>query len=555
MPLSDITASIAELATRASISKNRAFSAWYAITFYDIDEDDALEAAASDGGNDQGVDILFYDESRNQMVVLQAYYPDRSTKVTPKEKWDAVVSSVPFLKNSRLFRDQGRNDIADIIDDIQEQHSDCSVVCGLISLGKKSVAIDRSVAAHNATASGTKVSFFSLSQEELLKDYDVLLAAESGIPEDHFDFAGGTFEDVGDYGRAWVGSVSSTELKRLHGAHRDKLFAGNVRLFLGARKGGINEQIVKTAKDKPGAFWALNNGITIVADSVLSGVHPSGGSRFNLKRFSIVNGCQTTSCLVQADGPAEAKVMARVIAAKSGLRNEIVRYNNSQNAVKIWTVRAVDDIQEQLRRDFAKIGVEYAPKQEGARRKKSLQTIDLDKVTQFLASSEIDYLIPAVASKGELFDEPYQSLFPRGIRATDVYLAWLVGKLADEERRKHVEGLGDDPNHGLLGVTSSYWVTFTCFKIIKKISDVKSNSITLERMKKDDFLNALRKYVATAVVMCYDAAVDTYERAEYGSFKSTLRSAKFLSKIDSKINNRLVRLAPKSLPNLAVVGR
>jgi len=36
--------------------------------------------------------------------------------------------------------------------------------------------------------------------------------------------------------------------------------------------------------------------------------------------------------------------MARVIAAKSGLRNDIVRYNNSQNAVRIWTVRAADDI-------------------------------------------------------------------------------------------------------------------------------------------------------------------------------------------------------------------
>ena len=52
--------------------------------------------------------------------------------------------------------------------------------------------------------------------------------------------------------------------------------------------------------------------------------------------------------------------------------------------------------------------------------------------------------------------------------------------------------------------------------------------------------------------MFYDAAVDTYD-GEYGSFKSTLRSTKFLQKIDSKINSRIARLTPKSLPDLMQV--
>ena len=48
---------------------------------------------------------------------------------------------------------------------------------------------------------------------------------------------------------------------------------------------------------------------------------------------------------------------------------------------------------------------------------------------------------------------------------------------------------------------------------------------------------------------------DTYERDEYGSFKSTLRSAKFLQKVDSKLNSRIARLATKALPDLAAVCR
>ena len=82
--ISEILASIDELASRARISRNRAFAAWYAINFFDLDEDDALEAAAADGGNDQGIDLIFPDESSQEIMVLQAYCPDSLTKKRPK---------------------------------------------------------------------------------------------------------------------------------------------------------------------------------------------------------------------------------------------------------------------------------------------------------------------------------------------------------------------------------------------------------------------------------------------------------------------------------------
>jgi hypothetical protein len=156
----------------------------------------------------------------------------------------------------------------------------------------------------------------------------------------------------------------------LHKKYNDQLFAGNIRLFLGARKGGINEQMINTAKEDPGSFWAHNNGITIVADTVAPSGVSDGNSYFTVKRFSIVNGCQTTSSLVQAKADTKAKVLARVIAAKASVRTDIVRYNNSQNAVRIWSVRSADNVQKVLREKFEQIGVSYAPKMAGARRKK-----------------------------------------------------------------------------------------------------------------------------------------------------------------------------------------
>ncbi|MDF3822431.1 AIPR family protein [Leptospira sp. 96542] len=552
--LQDILDSIDELAHRGSLTRSRAFAAWFAITFFDVEEDDALESAAADGGNDQGIDIAFADASSEEIVILQAHCPENFSKATPKAKWDAVVAAIPYIKNPKLLGDAGRPDLADQLQSLQKANPTYSYTVGLITLGQKSDLIDRSVAAHSTDPAFEGINFFHYAQDSVMSKYQSLIDAEAGIPEDKLLFSGQYFEDSGEYGRAWVGTVSASELKRLHAAHQDKLFAGNIRLFLGARKGGINEQIIKTAQTSPGTFWALNNGITIVADSATPIGTPKT-SGLQLKRFSIVNGCQTTSSLVRADAKASAKVLARVIAAKVGLKNEIVRYNNSQNAVKIWTVRAADEIQEQLRKEFQNVGITYSPKQAGSRRKRDIRTIELDKVTQYLASAEPAFLIQAIDNKSELFDEPYQKLFKKGIGATSIYLAWLVGRFADEERQKHLGGLGDDENAPLLGVTSTYWITYCTFKMFAKSSDLSSPQITLKRMCSVEFENALRKYVRKAVEMFYDAAVDSYDREQYGSFKSTLRSSKFLARIDSKINSRIVKLGTKSLPDLAAAAK
>lgn len=551
--LSEILSSIDELASRGKITRNRAFAAWFAMTFFNVDEDDALEAAASDGGNDQGIDIIFADDSTQEIVILQAHCPENFDKTTPKNKWDAVISSIPYLNNPEHFVKTGRPDIAESITALKKSYPEYTTALGLITLGQKSDSIEQSVQAHQADSSNKRISYFHFAQQDIIVKYKSLVEAEAGIPEDSIKFIGSYFEDSGDYGRAWVGSVSAGELKRLFETHNVRLFAGNVRLFLGARKGGINEQIIKTAQEHPGNFWALNNGITIVADHASISKGDENSSALTLKRFSIVNGCQTTSSLVKADASPETKVLARVIAAKMGLKNEIVRYNNSQNAVKIWTVRAVDNIQEELRKEFAKSDIIYAPKQEGSRKKKSLSTIELDKVTQYLASSEQRFLTQAIDNKSQLFDEPYQKIYRKGIKVNNVYLAWLVGNIADQERQRMADALSSDPNAGLLSVTSGYWIIYCTYKLFSKFTDLNSPHINLKKMQTDDFSNALRKYVAKSALMFYDVAVDTYDREDYGSFKSTLRSAKFLQKIDSKLNGRLVALDKKTLPDLIAV--
>lgn len=215
-------------------------------------------------------------------------------------------------------------------------------------------------------------------------------------------------------------------------------------------------------------------------------------------------------------------------------------------------MRAVDDIQESLRKEFAKAGITYAPKQSGSRKKKDHSSIlELDKTAQYLASAEKRFLIQAIDNKSELFDEPYQKIFKKGIRASEVYLAWLIGNMADAERQKKSDGLAADENVKLLSVTSVYWIVFCTYKLLGRKLDFVAANIPLEKLQLNEFDNALRKYVRAAVDIFYDAAVDTYDRDAYGSFRSSLRSVKFLEKVDSKMNSRVLKATSgKGLPDL-----
>jgi hypothetical protein len=554
--LMEIQASVAELARRAGIGPDRAFAAWYAVHLLDTDEDDALEAAALDGGEDQGVDFLYTDHTNERIVVLQAHFPNNPTKATPKAKWDGLTAAIPHLEKPVYFKKAGRPELASAAEEAQEYVANYELIMGVVSIGNRSDQIVRSVHAFNDNTRYRGYHFFYDHQGTIRDRYRAVKAGARSVAEDTLRFDGGRyFTDSGDFGHAWVGTVAAEELNRLYKKYDDRLFARNVRLYLGTRKGGINEQVVETARTSPGKFWALNNGITIVADTATEQDKDPG--QFKLTRFSIVNGCQTTVSLSKAGAPSPAKVLVRVVAASQAVVSDIVRFNNTQNAVRIWTVRAADKIQEALRNSFLKIGVDYAPKPEGSRSQpKGDKVISLDRIAQFLAARNSNTLIAAVKEKSELFDRYYPDVFAHGISAEDVYLTWQLGVLADSARQERLDDLtrqkdNDKTLTALLGVAGTYWTVFCASKFVQDLNQ-QPMKLTLQTMDADAFRNALRKYVSRGLDEYISISIDTYEVDEYRSVRSALRSPRFLQKFVQKLANKtaVIKKEKKTLPQL-----
>lgn len=554
-PRKELLAAIDALARRGGISRDRAITAWYAATLLGVEEDDAIDAASVDGPEDAGCDFIFIDDDQETIYVLQGYVSDRPERSAGIKKWNALVAAVASIKDPISFKHAGRSDIYFRLEENDIQNY--SLVFGLVTLAAKSdqIARQRETTVRSKTY-GSESTFFYEYEDTLYDKFLIARAADRNVPDDTLSFNGTVAEIKGEFGQAIVGSVNASELARLHEKHQNRLFEGNVRLFIGNRKGGINEKIVETAQNRPGHFWALNNGITIVADS-FEGITES---KFKLLRFSIVNGCQTTVSLSKAiekfKDAGKSQVLVRVVGAKKALLTDIVRYNNTQNPVKLSAVRLLDPIQEGLRNAFLEIDYSYAPKQEGARLNKSPKRIDLEKIAQYLASLSDDTILEAVSRKMELFDRFYKAVFPRGIKAERVFLAWQLAQAIEAERDILLNA--NDPEDtvmkAILGIHGTPWGVYVANYLIEQ-SNSDLSKLTLKRMDSDEFRNAINKYAKKAMELYSEIAVNIVSSGDgTTNARNEIRVKPFLDKLKRTLALRMAKSASWKLPKLHNVG-
>ncbi|RQZ91285.1 hypothetical protein DF053_04950 [Burkholderia cepacia] len=548
----ELLTAIDAVAKRGGITRDKAVTAWYASTLLGIDEDEAIDAASVDGPEDNGCDFIYIDEDQEVIYVLQGYVSDRPDRSAGIKKWNALIAAVANVRDPVSFKHGGRHDIYELLSEVDV--SAYSLVFGLVTLASKSDQIARQrETTTRSRAYGTDTTFFYEYQESLYDKFLIARAADRNVAADKLRFNGPVIEIKGDFGQAIVGSVAASELFRLHQEYKNQLFEGNVRLFIGERKGGINEKIVETANSRPGEFWALNNGITLVADSF----EQVNQHTFELRRFSIVNGCQTTASLSRAieksPDASKAQVLVRVVGAKRALLTDIVRYNNTQNPVKLSAVRLLDPIQESLRSEFSGIGYVYAPKQEGAKTVKSPKRIELDRITQYLAAMSEDTILEAVAKKAELFDRSYKSIFPRGLKSEKVMLAWLLAQEIEVERESLLEAPEADTDlvmKAILGIHGTPWGIYVANTLIQQ-SGSDLSKLTLKKMNSQEFKGAVAKYSKKAMELYSEIAVNIVNAADgTSSTRNELRAKPFLERLKRNLALRMAKSNSWRLPKL-----
>ena len=154
------------------------------------------------------------------------------------------------------------------------------------------------------------------------------------------------------------------------------IFDKNIREYLGNK--GVNKNIFRTLKDSDDRknFFYYNNGITIICDKMSNVKSRQSDSNLNsvfkIDNPQIANGCQTVNSIYEVLESVDVTVLEeefkdtfvmlkileinRKDPSKVKLYENIVRYNNSQNAIDEKNFVAISDIFKRLQREFEKRG-------------------------------------------------------------------------------------------------------------------------------------------------------------------------------------------------------
>ena len=137
---------------------------------------------------------------------------------------------------------------------------------------------------------------------------------------------------------SYLTTIRGNVLADIYKKYRERLLMSNVRSYISKSK--KNPAMKATIRDKPGRFFAYNNGLTVTADDV----EVKDGKITKIYGFQIVNGGQTTVTIFNActkDNldvskiliPVKLSIIPATFQDKDTFISELSMYSNLQNAV------------------------------------------------------------------------------------------------------------------------------------------------------------------------------------------------------------------------------
>ena len=306
-----------------------------------------------------------------------------------------------------------------------------------------------------------------------------------------------------------VCTVPATEIARL--VNDDKngyIFDMNIRKYLGTR-GKVNQEILNTCSttDESYLFWFLNNGITIVCDSIDPVTDPDN-PHIKIKNMQIVNGCQTSSSLAKAAELGLLKKDTRVLlriyeTGNTDLVSKIVLTTNNQNKITGRNLRSNDKVQADVQENFKLYNLYYERKPR-----------EFDKVSEADKSNIISNDIVATAYLAiclrrcgdsrsrnyKVWNDFYESIFHGASEIEPYVFTSLLYKHIKEELTEPVYSDTDDERLRYLSKNASFHIARIASFLIRKddtwnktenlkgdIYNIKNNKIDLKKITKDSF--------------------------------------------------------------------
>jgi hypothetical protein len=406
----------------------------------------------TDGSGDGGVDAFYFDRASLTLHLVQA------KSSAAGEKTVAVGEIHKFFQGLANFLEDDNSSFNTKIKtrwpEVQEAIEKAErIVMTLVynSNNELSADVDGAIEKNirRLTAGDETIQLSKINKEQIwrkIKEY------EKG-PDIEAEIKLFNWGNIDEPVSAYYGQIAASDLAELYRANGQRLFAQNVREFLGS--GDVNDRIAATVRKNPSNFWYFHNGITMLAKRVrkkLIGGNERASANFEVEGIEIVNGAQTVGTLGSVSGLgdnlAKTRVPIRLISlegAPDGFAKEITVANNTQNSISPKDFASLDQIQEKMHFDLKAIEVNYLYKS-SADSQPNANSVTLDDAAVALACAHADVELAVIAKSaiGRIWDPTagnyYQRIFHQNLTALELWNSVQAMRSVEPEIRKWKAG-------------------------------------------------------------------------------------------------------------------
>ncbi|HSH62423.1 MAG TPA: AIPR family protein [Acidimicrobiales bacterium] len=401
----------------------------------------------TDGTDDNGIDLVYYDSSQERLYFVQS-------------KWHADGSGGPQVGEIQKFI-QGFRDLVNLrFDRFNEKvrHLQRQITAALDNPRVTIECFYLHTGTHDPT-DHVKRLFDDLENEmndsgevlhtRVFKQSDLHAMVSGEVEGDRIDLDIALFDwgQVTEPFAAYYGQVAASDVAAWWRDHGSNLFSRNLRKFIQASE--VNNTIAESLKSSPDHFWYLNNGITVLCQSIarkaIGGLDRKHG-QFACEGVSVVNGAQTVGSIgtghagSNGDGSAaDARVLVRLISLENcppSFANTVTRATNTQNRIVNRDFVALDPEQERLRIELRIDGLTYALKTGDADPAPDDGCSVVDATVALgCAVQDVQWAVQVKREIGKIWEDTesslYRSIFNAGVSSTGLWRSVQVMRVTD----------------------------------------------------------------------------------------------------------------------------
>lgn len=450
IPREDLKPTDSELDTKLQTRCLAAFAVQATTECTDLD----AGSSVIDGGEDNGLDAVFYSPGQNCLVLVQSKWIKDGKSEPDSAEVTKFCNGVRDLVNSEFgrFNDRLRRRQPSIENALS--NFNCRLLLVLVHTGKSVLAqhatrqLDDLLAELN---DATEIATFQNMGQEWI--YSMMAEGMAGGAI-NLEFGLSSWGKVESPHVAFYGMVTGMEVATWWKQHGERLFEKNLRGVLGSTD--VNKQVSETINSRPDDFWYFNNGITVTAKSVEKTPLGGGNRDFGTFRASsafVVNGAQTVSTIGRSRGAAESLARVRIplrVISLAGSSDDygalITRTNNTQNRIEARDFVSQDQEQQRIRVELQIEGIEYhLSRSEGF--KESDISFDLEEATVALACATGDSSLAVLAKReigrfwADLDKPPYRRLFNPSVSSIYIYHCVLFQRMVERRIAEIIRSL------------------------------------------------------------------------------------------------------------------